>query len=60
MGAWWWSLQVGAWNVLSMKEDDLLSLFSSEFKCLNIGIAALSEVWRPDSVEITVGGYTYH
>ena len=28
--------------------------------CLNIGIAALSEVWRPESGEIMAGGYTYN
>ena len=51
---------MGAWNVLSLREDDHLSLLSSELKRLNIGIAALSEVWRPDSGEIMVGGYTYY
>uniref|UniRef100_A0A8C4QHQ8 Disease resistance R13L4/SHOC-2-like LRR domain-containing protein n=1 Tax=Eptatretus burgeri TaxID=7764 RepID=A0A8C4QHQ8_EPTBU len=35
-------------------EDDHLSLLSSELKRLNIGIAALSEVRRPDSDEIMV------
>ena len=55
-----WYLRVGAWNVLSQREDDHLSLLSSEFKRLNIGIAALSEVWRPDSGEIMEGGYTYY
>ena len=35
-----------------------MSLLSSELKHLNIGIAALSEVWRPDSGEIMAGGYT--
>ena len=50
-----------AWNVLSLREDDHLSLLSSELKrCLNIGIAALSEVRRPDSGEIMVAGYTYY
>ena len=34
---------MGAWNVLSRREDDHLSLLSSELKHLNIGIAALSE-----------------
>ena len=34
-----------------------MSLLSSELKRLNIGIAALSEVRRPDSGEIVVGGY---
>ena len=37
-----------AWNVLSLREDDHLSLLSSELKRLDIGIAALSEVQRPD------------
>ena len=53
------SLQVGAWNVLSLREDDHLSLLSSELKRLDIGIAALSEVRRPDCGEIMAGGYTY-
>jgi len=53
-----WSLWVGAWNILSLREDDHLSLLSSE--CLNIGIAALLKVWRQDSGEIMVGGYTSH
>ena len=55
-----WSLRVGAWNVLSLREDDHLSLLSSELKHVNIGIAALDEVWRPDSGEIMAGGYTYY
>ena len=54
------SLWVGAWNVLSLREDHHLSLLSYELKHLNIGIAALSEVWRPDCSEIMVGGYTYY
>ena len=54
------SLWVGAWNVLSRREDDHLSLLSSELKRLDIGIAALSEVRRPDCGEIMVGGYTYY
>ena len=49
---------MGAWNVLSLREDDHLSLLSSELKCLDMGIAALSEVRRPDSGEIMVGGST--
>ena len=52
------SLLVGAWNVLSLREDDHLSLLSSELQRLNIGIAALSEVKRLDSGEIMAGGYT--
>ena len=46
------SLWVGAWNVLSLREYDNLSLLSSELKRLHIGIAALSEVQRPYSGEI--------
>ena len=55
-----WSLRVGAWNVVPLREDDHLSLLSSELKRLDIGIAALSEVRRPDCGEIMVGGYTYY
>ena len=51
-------LWVGAWNVLSLREDDHPSLLSSELKCLTIGIAAISEVRRPDCGEIMAGGYT--
>ena len=54
------SLRVDAWNVLSQREDDHLSLLSSELKCFNIGIAALSEVRRPDCGEIMADGYTYY
>ena len=50
---------MGAWKVLSRREDDHLSLLPSELKRLDIGIAALSEVRRPDCGEIMVGGYTY-
>ena len=51
---------MGAWNVLSRGEDDHQSLLSSELKRLDIGIAALSEVRRPDCGEIMMGGYTYY
>ena len=51
---------MGAWNVLCQREDDHLSLLSSELQRLDIGIAALSEVRRPDCGEIMVGGYTYY
>ena len=51
---------MGAWNVLCLREDDHLSLLSSELKHLNIGIAAPSEVRRPDSGEIIAGGCTYY
>ena len=60
LGLTWWSLWVGAWNVLSRREDDHLSLLSSELKHLDIGIAALSEVRRPDCGEIMTGDYTYY
>ena len=48
---------MGAWNVLSPREDDHLSLLS-QLKRSNIGIAALSEVRRPGSGEIMVGCHT--
>ena len=51
---------MGAWNVLSLREDDYLSLLSSELKRLDIGFAALSEVRRPDCGEIMASGYTYY
>ena len=54
------SLRVGAWNVLSLREDDHLSLLPSQLNRLNISIAALSELQRPDCVEIMMGGYTYY
>ena len=50
------SLWVGAWNVLSQKEDDHLSLLLSELKRLEIGIAALSQIRRPDCSESMVSG----
>ena len=53
------SLSVCAWNVLSWREDDHLFLLSPELQRLNIGIAALSDVRRPDCGEIMAGGYTY-
>ena len=51
---------MGAWNVLSRREDDHLSLLSSELKHLDIGIAAFAEVRRPDCGDIMAGGYTYY
>ena len=49
---------MGAWNVLSLREDDHLSLFLSKLKHLDIGIAALSEVRRPDCGEVMAGDPT--
>ena len=54
------SLRVGAWNVLSLREDDHVSLLSSELQRLNIGIAVLCEVCRPDSGEVMADGCTYY
>ena len=51
---------MGAWNVPSRREVDPLSLLSSQLKRLNISIAALSEVRRPDCGEIITGGYTWY
>ena len=48
---------MGAWKVLSLREDDHMSLLSSELKHLDIGIAALSHVRRPDCGEIMAGDY---
>ena len=45
---------------MSYPEDRMINCLLSELKRLNIGIAALSEVWRPDSGEIMAGGYTYY
>ena len=42
-----------------LEERMITCLLSSELKCLNIGIAAPSEVQRPDSSENMAGGYTY-
>ena len=51
---------MGVWNAPSQREDDHLYLLPSELKRLDIGIAALSEVRRPDCGEIMTGGYTYY
>ena len=45
-----------AWNVLSLREDDHLSLLSSELQRLDISIAALSEIRTPDIGGIMAGG----
>ena len=51
---------MAAWNVLSLRDDDHLPLLSRELGRLGVVIAALSEVRRPKSGEISVGGYTYY
>ena len=48
---------MGAWNALSLRQNDYLSLLSSELKHLDISVAALSEVWTPDCGEIMADGY---
>ena len=48
------SLRVVAWRVLTPRDDDHLSLLSSELRHLNISVAALSVVRRPDSGEMRV------
>ena len=46
---------------MSYPEERMITcLLSSELKHLDIGIAALSEVRRPDFGEIMVGDYTYY
>ena len=46
---------------MSYPEERMITcLLSSELKRLDIGIAALSEVRRPDCGEIMAGGYTYY
>ena len=51
---------MGAWKVLSLRDDDHLSLLSSELQHLNISIAALSEVQRPESGGNMAGGSIYY
>ena len=51
---------MAAWNVLTLRNDDHLPLLSRELGRLGIGIAALSEVRRPGTGEISVGGYSYY
>ena len=50
------SLRVDAWNVLSLRENDYLSLLSFELKRLDLVIAALSEVRRPDCGRVCRNG----
>ena len=45
---------------MSYPHESMITCLSSELKRLDIGIAALSEVPRPDSGEIMVGGSTFY
>lgn len=51
---------MGAWNILSLRDDNRIPLLSLELSRLGVDIVALSEVRRPGSGEINVGGYTYY
>ena len=51
---------MGIWNEISRREDDHLSLLSSELQRLDFSITALSEVRRPDSGEMMARGYTFY
>ncbi|KAG2456919.1 CFDP2 protein, partial [Polypterus senegalus] len=51
---------VGAWNILSLRQDDHLPLLSEELRKLRISVAALSEVCRLGTVQISVSGYTFY
>lgn len=55
-----WAVRLGSWNILSLHEDARLPVLSGELSRLGISIAALSEVRRLGSGEISVGGYTYY
>ena len=54
------AIRVGTWNVLTLADDSRLPLMSDELGRLGIGIAALSEVRRPGTGTVSVGGYTYY
>ena len=54
------AVRVGAWNVRSLRQDGRLPLLSRELKRLRVEVVALSEVRRPGSGTISVGGYTYY
>ena len=51
---------MGAWNILSLQDDCRVPALSAELARLGVAIAALSEVRRPGTGEIRVGGYTYY
>ena len=54
------TIRVGAWNVRTLRHDHTICQLSDELRRLRISVAALSEVRRPSSGEINVGGYTYY
>lgn len=54
------ALRVGAWNILTLSDDRRLPHLSDELRRLRVDIAGLSETRRPDSGEISDGGYTYY
>ena len=54
------TIRVGAWNVRTLRYDHSICQLSDELRRLRVSVAALSEVRRPGSGEISVGGYTYY
>ena len=51
---------MGAWNVRTLRHDHSICQLSDELRRLRVSVAALSEVRRPGSGVISVGGYTYY
>ena len=51
--------RAGAWNVRTLREDFAICQLSAELSRLHVSVAALSEVRRPGTGQISVGGYTY-
>ena len=51
--------RAGAWNVRTLREDFAICQLSAELSRLRVSVAALSEVRRPGTGQISVGGYTY-
>ena len=54
------TIRVGAWNVRTLRHDHSICQLSDELRRLRVSVAALSEVRRPGSGVISVGGYTYY
>ena len=55
-----WSIQVKAWNMQSLWQDDRLPQLLSDLKWLRVEVVALSEMSRPGSTRISMGGYSYY